>query len=293
MTSYIAIDWGSTNLRAWHYQQGKCIDQRRSEAGVTRLAGRSPAEVFASITAGWPVEQLPVVMAGMVGSNAGWQSVPYLPCPVALTQLASNLSSVQGKAWIVPGLSIERRDNHNIMRGEETQLLGAFSLAPSTTYVLPGTHAKWVQTEGDSVRDFRSVMTGELHHLLLQHSLLGAGLPPQQPDTAAFRDGLETGCNDRSILSRLFEVRAAHILGSRPAESTSEFLSGLLIGHEVALMQQQFAPDSHSPLTLIADGSLAERYQQAMIFAGIPAQLLEGDVAFLHGIRSIADELAD
>ena len=293
MTSYIAIDWGSTHLRAWYYRQGECIDQRRSEAGVTRLAGRSPAEVFASVTEGWPVDQLPVVMAGMVGSNAGWQAVPYLPCPVSLTQLATRLNRVAGKAWIVPGLCLERRDNHNIMRGEETQLLGAVNLAAATTYVLPGTHAKWVQADGDTVHDFRSVMTGELHHLLLQHSLLGAGLPPQQPDNAAFRDGLETGCNDRSILSRLFEVRAAHVLGSRPAESTSEFLSGLLIGHEVAQMQQQFALNRRQPLTLIADGSLAERYQQAMTFAGIPAQRLGGDDAFQHGIRSIADELAD
>lgn len=292
MSNYIAIDWGSTNLRAWRYQQGECIDRRRSEAGVTRLNGRSPAEVFATITQDWPVNDVPVVMAGMVGSNAGWQTAPYLACPVSLSQLASRLTRVEDKAWIVPGLSIERGDNHNIMRGEETQLLGAIGLAPAAVYVMPGTHAKWVQAQGDTVTDFRTVMTGELHYLLLQHSLVGSGLPPQQPDAAAFADGLETGCNDSSILSRLFEVRAAHILGSRPRESISDFLSGLLIGHEVTLMQQQLSINPQQPLTLIAGGTLAPRYQEALTFAGIPAQQLDGDEAFQHGIRSIADELA-
>lgn len=292
MISYIAIDWGSTNLRAWHYQQGKCVDERRSEAGVTRLEGRSPAAVFASVTQGWPVDEVPVVMAGMVGSNAGWLSVPYLACPVALDRLSSNLTRVEDKAWIVPGLSVERDDNHNVMRGEETQLLGALTLQPASQYVMPGTHAKWVQVEQQRVLDFRTVMTGELHHLLLKHSLLGAGLPEQEASPSAFRAGLLTGSNDKSILSRLFEVRASHVLGARDRRHISDFLSGLLIGHEVAQMTQQRAGSSQ-PITIIAGSALAQRYAQALEFIGVDSVTLEGDRAFQHGIRSIAHDLAN
>nr|WP_154324338.1 2-dehydro-3-deoxygalactonokinase [Pantoea sp. 201603H] len=292
MTSYIAIDWGSTNLRAWYYQDGTCVDERRSEAGVTRLGERTPAQVFASIIEGWPSNDVPVVMAGMVGSNAGWINAPYLSCPVSLRQLASRLTRVDDKAWIVPGLSLDRPDNHNVMRGEETQLAGAVRLAPATVYVMPGTHSKWVLTDGDNINDFRTVMTGELHHLLLNHSLIGAGLPPQQADAEAFQAGLETGVNDSSILARLFEVRASHVLGARARESVSDFLSGLLIGHEVALMQKQFAC-AEQPVTLISGSSLAQRYQDAMNFTGIPVQRLDGDAAFQHGMRSIVDELAN
>lgn len=291
MTSYIAIDWGSTNLRAWYYRRGECQQERRSESGVTRLNGRTPAEVFTSVTEGWPVDEVPVVMAGMVGSNAGWLSVPYLACPAVLGDIASRLTRVEGKAWIIPGLSVIASDNHNVMRGEETQLLGAVGLAPAAYYVMPGTHCKWVLADGDRVEDFRTVMTGELHHILLKHSLVGAGLPEQQPDPEAFWQGLETGASDRSILARLFEVRAAHVLGSRPTESISDYLSGLLIGHEVALMKREFMHGSSEPLTVIAGSGLAERYLSALKLAGLPAQLLEGDCAFQHGIRSIADEL--
>ncbi|MGB9095377.1 2-dehydro-3-deoxygalactonokinase [Erwinia sp.] len=293
MNSYIAIDWGSTNLRAWYYREGRCQEDRRSESGITRLNGRTPAEVFATVTEGWPVAELPVVMAGMVGSNAGWLSVPYLACPVALNDIASRLTKVAGLAWIVPGLSMDTRDNVNVMRGEETQLLGAAKLKPASHYVMPGTHCKWVREEDGKIVDFRTVMTGELHHVLLNHTLVGTGLPEQKPDAEAFRQGLETGANDRSILSRLFEVRAAHVLGARPRDSVSDYLSGLLIGHEVALMKETFMQGESAPLTLIAGSSLADRYLQAMTFSGLSAHLLEGDSAFQHGIRSIADELVN
>ena len=291
MTSYIAIDWGSTNLRAWHYQQGVCVDERRSPAGITRLGDQTPAQVFASVTAGWPVDEVPVIMAGMVGSNAGWLSVPYLPCPASLNALHDHLTCVEQKAWIVPGLSVERDDNYNVMRGEETQLLGALTLQRVPLCVMPGTHAKWVQLEQDRVLDFRTVMTGELHHLLLQQSLIGAGLPGQETCQAAFMQGVERGCQDASVIARLFEVRAAHVLGGRDRRHVSEFLSGLLIGHEVALMTQQMA-SSPQPIAIIGGHALAQRYQQALTFINRDSVTLEGDVAFQHGMRSIANVLA-
>lgn len=291
MSRYIAIDWGSTNLRAWFYLDGECQETRRSESGVTRLNGRSHQQVFDEIVYGWPVSELPVVMAGMVGSNVGWLPAPYLPCPLALESIAAQLTPVGENRWIVPGLSINHADNHNVMRGEETQLLGAQALAPAAVTVMPGTHSKWVIAEGDCIVDFRTVMTGELHHLLLKQSLIGNGLPEQRDDTQAFHRGLEIGVNDASILSRLFEVRAQHLLGTLPRESVSDFLSGLLIGHEVASQQRQLA--LAAPVTLVTNVQLAQRYQHAFTLIDIPTQWLEGDRAFQQGIRRIVDELTD
>lgn len=137
---YIAIDWGSTNLRAWLYQGEECLESRQSEAGVTRLNGRSPAAVLAEITQHWRDGATPVVMAGMVGSNVGWKIAPYLPLPAAFSDIGQQLTAVGDNIWIIPGLCVSRDDNHNVMRGEETQLLGARALAPSSVYVMPGTH---------------------------------------------------------------------------------------------------------------------------------------------------------
>ncbi|MFS7239056.1 2-dehydro-3-deoxygalactonokinase [Serratia proteamaculans] len=292
--SFIAIDWGSTNLRAWRYEQGVCVDSLQSEAGVTRLGDRTPQQVFSELMARWEAP-LPVVMAGMIGSNAGWQQVPYLPCPTRLTEVAHQLTAVEQalpyRAWIIPGICVEREDNDNVMRGEETQLIGAYAEQPSALYVMPGTHSKWVRMEGDILADFRTVMTGELHHLLLRHSLIGVGLNEQQPSPQAFSRGLETGMNESHIVRRLFETRAAHVLGKLEKSSVSDWLSGLLIGNEVAQMQREYPLPSGASLTVIGSPQLGERYAQALNLAGIRYQLLDGDRAFQSGIRSIVHEL--
>ena len=292
MTSrYIAIDWGSTNLRAWLYQGEECLDNRQSEAGVTRLNGRSPEAVLAEITAGWRDASTPVVMAGMVGSNVGWKIAPYLPVPVHFSAIGQQLTPVTDKVWIVPGLSVSRKDNHNVMRGEETQLLGARRLAPAPLYVMPGTHCKWVLADSQQIFDFRTVMTGEFHHLLMSNSLVGAGLPEQQASVQAFTAGLEKGLCDPALLPQIFEIRASHVLGALPREQVSEFLSGLLIGAEVTKMCERFPIEQE--ITIVAGKSLADRYQLALSAVGRQATWVSGDVAFQAGIRSIAHAVAN
>ncbi|HFQ8226439.1 TPA: 2-dehydro-3-deoxygalactonokinase [Citrobacter freundii] len=292
MTSrYIAIDWGSTNLRAWLYQGDKCLESRHSEAGVTRLNGRSPEAVLADVTQHWRDSATPVVMAGMVGSNVGWKIAPYLPVPAHFSAIGEQLTAVSDNVWIIPGLCVSRDDNHNVMRGEETQLLGARTLSPSSVYVMPGTHCKWVQADAQQIHDFRTVMTGELHHLLLNHSLVGAGLPEQQTSSGAFASGLERGLASPAVLPQLFEVRASHVLGTLPREQVSEFLSGLLIGAEVASMSEQFA--GSQSITLVAGAALTSRYQQAFHAIGRHVCAVSGDTAFQAGIRSIAHAVAN
>ncbi len=292
MTSrYIAIDWGSTNLRAWLYEGDRCLESKQSEAGVTRLNGKSPQAVLAEVTENWREGATPVVMAGMVGSNVGWKMAPYLPVPAHFAAIGQQLTSVGDNIWIIPGLCVSRDDNHNVMRGEETQLLGARTLSPSSVYVMPGTHCKWVQADTQQIHDFRTVMTGELHHLLLRHSLVGAGLPEQGASPEAFATGLERGLASPAVLPQLFEVRASHVLGNLPREQVSEFLSGLLIGAEVATLGEKFA--GQQAITLVAGSSLAARYQQAFRAFGREAAVIEGDVAFQAGIRSIAHAVAN
>ena len=291
MTSrYIAIDWGSTNLRAWLYQGDQCLESRQSEAGVTRLNGHSPAAVFSEITRGWRDGATPAVLAGMVGSNVGWKVAPYLPVPVDFSAIGQQLTSVGDKVWIIPGLSVSRDANQNVMRGEETQLLGARMIAPSSVYVMPGTHCKWVQADRQQINDFRTVMTGELHHLLLRHSLVGAGLPEQVSAPGAFNAGLERGLHSPDILPRLFEVRASHVLGSLPREQVGEFLSGLLIGAEVATLSERFRDPQ---VTIVGGEALANRYQQALSAIGRQTTVVSGDNAFQTGVRSIIHAVAN
>ena len=292
MTSrYIAIDWGSTNLRAWLCQGEQCLESRQSAAGVTRLNGKSPEAVLAEVTRNWRDSATPVVMAGLVGSNVGWKIAPYLPVPAHFSAIGEQLTSVGDNIWIIPGLCVSRNDNHNVMRGEETQLLGARTLSPSSVYVMPGTHCKWVQADAEQIHDFRTVMTGELHHLLLAHSLVGAGLPEQAPSAAAFSAGLARGIASPDVLPQLFEVRASHVLGNLPREQVSEFLSGLLIGAEVASMREFVGREQ--AVTIVAGAALTSRYEQAFRAIGREVSTVSGDTAFQAGIRSIAHAVAN
>jgi len=227
---------------------------------------------------------VPVVMAGMIGSEAGWHPVPYVACPVRLASLRQQLCAVGDRVWIVPGLKIERAESCSVMRGEETQLLGAMQRLPSECYVMPGTHCKWVRVRDGQVSHFETVMTGELHHLLQRYSLLGKGLPAQQPDEAAFSQGLEKGMRSPSLLPELFETRAAWVLNRLPRESVAEYLSGLLIGAEVAAQCRLWQPTS---VTLVGSESLNERYRQAFARRGLEVSVCDGDEAFLQGVRSL------
>lgn len=278
--NYIAIDWGSTHLRAWLYRNGQCVDSLQLPYGVSRLIEQTAREVFDKYIEPWRRhEDLPVIMAGMIGSDAGWQPVPYLACPVSLHELSAQLYEVAPQVWIVPGLNTSR----SVMRGEETQLLGAMQLAPASCYVLPGTHSKWVQVANGTVTGFSTAMTGELHHVLMNHSLIGRGLPEQSEDTAAFQTGLQCGLETPSLVTRLFDARALRVLGEIAPESVSEWLSGLLIGAEVAAM------DALNNVTLVGGEALCHRYRQVFEQAGVTVSEIAGDTAFQQGIRSILD----
>ncbi len=176
------------------------------------------------------------------------------------------------------------------MRGEETQLIGARTLAPSSLYVMPGTHCKWVQADSQQINDFRTVMTGELHHLLLNHSLIGAGLPPQENSADAFVAGLERGLNAPAILPQLLKFAPRMCWEHFPANRSVNF-SGLLIGAEVASMRD-YVTHQHA-ITLVAGTSLTARYQQAFQAMGCDVAAVAGDTAFQAGIRSIAHAVAN
>lgn len=288
MNEYIAVDWGSTQLRAWRMRDGECIDKLKLPCGVTRLNGQRAEAVFQQQLAPWRGDPaLPVVMAGMIGSDAGWQPVPYLACPLALEALNGQLYEVAEKVWIVPGLKVAQATDYDVMRGEETQLLGAWQLMPAECYVMPGTHCKWVQVVGGGVRHFATAMTGELHHLLMTQSLIGKGLPAQQPDDAAFERGLEKGLAQPSLISELFVARAARVLGGLAASSVSDYLSGLLIGAEVATLGQRFCT---SAVTLVGEPALNARYGRAMKARGMMVNSCSADEALLAGMARIMHE---
>ena len=296
--NFVVCDWGSTNIRAFLYLDGKQVEVKKSHEGVTTVRGKDCEGAFDRLTAEWfqKYGPMPTIMAGMVGSINGWTDAAYLDCPVDLGELSSQLTEVHHskgyKIRIVPGICVRDKDNWNVIRGEETQLAGAFKLSPSKVYIMPGTHCKWVLADGSRVNSFRTAMTGEMHSIMMKYSLVGLGAGEQEDSEPDFIAGLERGYTENNIVPRLFEIRGANILGGIKPCHVGEFLSGLLIGAEVASMQKIFKfTKEDSPLTVIANDFFYARYEKALKLAGLEAKQLDADTCFLEGIIPLAQSL--
>lgn len=266
MNGLIAIDWGTSSLRAMLMDaDGGVLETRRQPWGIRQLPVGGFSAALDTVTSGWPA--LPRLAAGMVGSRSGWREVAYLELPAGGKELAQAIDHANGLS-IVPGLHNHR--GPDVMRGEETQLVGLVARYPAAadaTVLLPGTHSKWVSLRQGAVVDFCTLMTGELYALLRNHSILGAGADAGTPasDDEAFlsgvRDARDSGA--AGAFSRLFAARARMLDGALKMTSVPDYLSGLLIGEEFRSMRVDQRMPADRPLWLIGDAELCARYRLA------------------------------
>lgn len=298
VSRYLAADWGSTNLRLWLVEDGVAVKHAASPFGITRMQNQSFPQVLQSLMLQMQLETSEVsriYIAGMAGSNVGWKEAAYLRCPVSLGELGNNLTAVDPgwpvPAGIIPGICVPGPAGADVMRGEETQLLGTLNDNLSGLFVLPGTHSKWALVQDGVVVRFTTVMTGELFDVLRNHSLLGRGVPESSAQPQAFEAGTLAGLAASDTMTELFTVRARYILQHLPAEQVIDYLSGLLIGSELRDMRKQFEVNTASRVTLLGSGTLTKRYEQALRLAGITFDTKDADSATLNGIRKIHDAL--
>ena len=289
----IAVDWGTTNRRAYRLNaQGALQAEFEDDQGITAVpAGGFPAAV-ADVRE--RLGDLPLLMAGMIGSNRGWVEAPYVPCPAGLPELAGSLARIEReRAAIVPGLSYLDDTRADVMRGEEVQLLGAVAAsltAPDSLVCHPGTHNKWARLEGGRVTSFRTVMTGELFSLLSKHSILSQWLHTSVTVGDAFRAGVQQGMAGQALTTELFSIRASVLLGRRAAHEAASFASGLLIGADVRTGLAE--ADPHAEIVIMGRPELTRLYVAALEEAGRPAHQVDGERAFLAGIQALVKEIA-
>jgi 2-dehydro-3-deoxygalactonokinase len=297
---FIAGDWGTTHLRLFLCDgDGNALDHR-SGPGAAESTGRF-ATVFATQTTDWKAQHgsIPAVLCGMVGSSFGWVQAPYVPCPARPAQIAAACTAIDGGIHVVPGLSCRNRfDAPDVLRGEETQLLGALSLLERRQLVcLPGTHTKWVMVEEGQVRDFFTAPTGELFAVLRDHSVLVR--PPLGGDAAIDAEAFNAGVAsvaaqpDAQVLHRLFECRSRTLSGDLPATAAAAYLSGLLIASDVhgalRTLSSTFVP---STVVLVGAPELTQLYASACAPMGLDTKQVDGVTASLAGLTQIYRRLS-
>lgn len=277
--AWVIGDWGNTRLRLWRLDNGT-VAERREGPGIAQV--KDPAAALMQALANWDVEA--IVLCGMAGARNGLREAPYLPTPADAANWVSRAITFEltdGFVTIAPGV-MSSQANPDVMRGEETQLFGAMALHPALATgrhcaVLPGTHSKWATLADGRIESFRTFITGELFDLLQRSSLFAAGGGPVEADVeAGFADGL---ARRGAATSALFEARCGQLVGGKSAGWARGFVSGVLIGAEIAEMQPQGAA------TIIAEPELAARYSRAFAHQGLDAAILDAEECTIAGLR--------
>jgi 2-dehydro-3-deoxygalactonokinase len=305
--SMIGIDWGTTAFRAYRLDPGGRVrDRIEREGGILGIPpGGFPAALGEAIGAWLAEGERRVLLCGMVGSRQGWVEAPYLPCPAGPAEIAAaviDLPFEGADCRLVPGLTArDAAGVPDVMRGEETKLLGLLAELPKEPPVgaealvcLPGTHSKWARLGGGGIAGFATQMTGETRAVLLQHSILGRlaepgpgpGPGPGAASDAAFRRGVRRANDPGGLLHHLFGTRALGLAGELAATETASYLSGLLIGHELRAVLAEGMPQG--PVHLAGSETLCHAYALAFAEHGL-AHRRHADDIVARGLVLIAE----
>ncbi|MBZ0332224.1 2-dehydro-3-deoxygalactonokinase [Halomonas sp. ANAO-440] len=299
--SWIAVDWGSSNLRAWALDdQGEVLVRGSSERGMLSLSPGEYENALLEVIGDWlsGTGLVDVVICGMAGARQGWREAAYLAVPTRLEDLVQGavsppLSDPRLRVRLLPGLCQTAPGNFDVMRGEETQLAGLVAREPlfSGLACLPGTHAKWARLENGAVTHFTTCMTGELYRLLARESVLRQSIGEDDLADPACREAFCTAIHEiLSVPGRfptwLFGLRAADLLdadlptGEARGARLAARLSGLTIGLELAGLDKL-----DGPITLIGNAALSARYAMALEALGHESRRLDGETAVLAGLE--------
>jgi 2-dehydro-3-deoxygalactonokinase len=316
MKHFLSCDWGSSVFRLKLVETGslKTLAEVQNNQGISstnlqwqqdapiHIGGQSRFLFYTSVIASAvtmlekkqndSLSGVPVILSGMASSTLGMIQLPYKQLPFKTDGSDLKVERVEASndfdhdVFVISGVCSDT----DIMRGEETQIVGAFDPANKHEglFILPGTHSKHILVKDNVVHGFRTYMTGELFALLSSNSTLTQGLVDtgeiDDGDKESFIQGVKDSVNS-NLLNGLFRVRTRFILDQLPASHNRNYLSGLLIGTEVKdLIGQRTSItvvssnigniykiamqtlDVDAPLTIITDPDVTVR-GQSIIFA--------------------------
>lgn len=287
------VDWGTTNVRLWVVaRDGSVLGESRGDEGMRHCVRHGFAPAFAShLEAGGGGAGLPAMVCGMAGARGAWREASYLDTPAplaAIPRAAVRVDEAGGDVRILPGVAQRDPGAPDVMRGEETQLLGAVEPGGSGVVCLPGTHCKWVEVSEGRIARFSTFMTGELFEALTRHTILAQSTEGRDfgPDTPAFVGAAARGLADPDrAAARIFEIRAAQLLGFEQPADGAPHLSGLLIGSEIAAALRMVRSPA---VTLVASGAIAALYRSVLERAGVTVRVVDAEQAVRRGLFAAA-----
>ncbi|SDQ71938.1 2-dehydro-3-deoxygalactonokinase [Pseudovibrio sp. Tun.PSC04-5.I4] len=299
-SSWIAVDWGTSSLRAWLIDEnGTTQNHAKTTQGAGTLQPSEFEGVLLDLVGDWlPSNANPtqVYICGMAGSRQGWTEAEYVPVPTKLTELHTQLvapktTNARIQPFIVPGLCQKSAEHPDVMRGEETLLLGILDELSnkSGVFCLPGTHSKWVEMEEGTITRTSTFLSGELFALIAKQSILRHSLDTEaELDKDVFLSTLDQLKNqEATLLGNLFGLRAGQLLNGTSTQAGASRLSGLIIGTELLGMLAKCGNNPPKEVHLVGGSVLAETYALALQHLGIKPTLHDADKAALKGLSVV------
>lgn len=287
--NWIAVDWGTSNLRAWAMDdQNRVLARGGSNKGMGVLAKSEFEPALLEVIETWlgSGRDIPVICCGMVGSRQGWIEAPYsgVPCrPVDEHSIVhAPVDRVGLSVHVIPG--VKQLDPADVMRGEETQIAGLIKQQPDFEGVvcLPGTHTKWARIKGGQITEFTTFVTGEMFSLLTKKSVLRHSVSADGWDESAFQLGLMRSFKSPDTFSaRLFSLRAESLIDDLDPIAARSRLSGLIIGMELCASMSYWQGQT---VAIIGTDVLAETFARSLTGFGAETQVLDGEAMTLSGL---------
>jgi len=272
----VGIDWGTSSLRAYLIDsQGGVLDKLYAPEGIMQVQNHDFVSVLTRLLEPWLKKMsLPVIASGMITSRNGWVETPYLALPTSARQLADSLQAQRTPTGLqvhfVTGVNTNHGGAPDVMRGEETQIVGAVeSGLTDGLFVMPGTHSKWVAVRGGCIEEFATYMSGEVFAALRGHTILGTLMKDTDFNLHGFELGVKAGFDaGAQLLHKLFHVRTLPLFDLISEDEVSDYLSGMLIGAEISgATDNNLLPDralGNAQVTIVGLDKLADRYAVAL-----------------------------
>ncbi|NEI68090.1 2-dehydro-3-deoxygalactonokinase [Rhizobium lusitanum] len=298
--AYVAVDWGTSSFRLWLIgEDGGILAERRSGEGMTTAAQTGFDTVLqAHLDSVSAPDAIPVIVCGMAGARQGWVEAGYIDTPTSLSAILTGAVSVPGQPRdirILPGLAQRSQEVPDVMRGEETQLLGAIPADAKGEQLvcMPGTHSKWVRVLDGQVTGFSTYMTGELFDVITKHSILShavAGAADLPADTRTFETALKAASDKPALATNLlFTARSGQLLNGLTAAGAQALISGTLIGTEIA--GALASAGKNAAITLVASGRLQALYEDAFRALSLTYNTIDADAAVRRGLSAAAEAI--
>jgi 2-dehydro-3-deoxygalactonokinase len=290
---FIALDWGTTSFRAYHVgANGSVLQEIANANGILSVKDSAFEAALENHISAWN-KSLPILAAGMITSRQGWIELPYVDCPASADDLARNLhrhKTASGRTiHFATGLHLKSKTiGHDVMRSEETQVFGSLGQG-ITHFITPGTHSKWIDVEGERIINFATYITGEMFAVLRNHSILGRLMTGDVVDEAAFAHGVaKAEVDPQGLLHALFSVRSLGLYNEISGDGLSSYLSGIIIGTEVAHALQSRSKDAG--YMILASPKIGGRYAKALELVGVRASY--GDpLAIVKGLQKVGKKI--